>query len=204
MVNEMMEPEQGSGKTPRRWGFWKFVIVFILIIIGALFVAEASVWYSQWHGRREVDKMAESLRQLEGEQRAAEMADTYGGRTPQETLQMYIEAVEKGDYELASKYFTVWGQKKELENLKESPRENIEEFIKTLNKLELDDKEAGIREMYENDVRLYNIEEPFDDYRQRIGKIYEGEETMSTKVEGYVFSVSFKLYPSGVWKILEM
>jgi hypothetical protein len=33
------------------------------------------------------------------------MADTYGGKTPQETLRLYIEAVEKGDYELASKYF---------------------------------------------------------------------------------------------------
>ncbi|MDP3729329.1 MAG: hypothetical protein Q8R26_01045, partial [bacterium] len=32
-------------------------------------------------------------------------ADTYGGKSPQETLDMFIAALEKGDIELASKYF---------------------------------------------------------------------------------------------------
>ncbi len=31
--------------------------------------------------------------------------DTYGGKTPEETLQMLIEALRKEDIELASKYF---------------------------------------------------------------------------------------------------
>ena len=31
--------------------------------------------------------------------------DTYGGKTPEETLQMFIEALKKEDIELASKYF---------------------------------------------------------------------------------------------------
>ncbi|MBU4348466.1 hypothetical protein KJ671_03155 [Patescibacteria group bacterium] len=31
--------------------------------------------------------------------------DTYGGQTPQETLDLFVEALEKGDMELASKYF---------------------------------------------------------------------------------------------------
>lgn len=31
--------------------------------------------------------------------------DTYGGKTPQETLDMFIDALKKGDIELASKYF---------------------------------------------------------------------------------------------------
>lgn len=36
---------------------------------------------------------------------AAMQADTYGGKTPEETLQMFITALEKGDVDLASKYF---------------------------------------------------------------------------------------------------
>jgi len=32
-------------------------------------------------------------------------ADTYGGKTPQETLDMFVDALRKGDIDLASKYF---------------------------------------------------------------------------------------------------
>lgn len=32
-------------------------------------------------------------------------ADTYGGKTPQETLDMFVDALRKEDIELASKYF---------------------------------------------------------------------------------------------------
>lgn len=32
-------------------------------------------------------------------------ADTYGGKTPQETLDLFVDALRKGDVELASKYF---------------------------------------------------------------------------------------------------
>jgi hypothetical protein len=32
-------------------------------------------------------------------------ADTYGGKTPQETLDMFVSALRAGDVELASKYF---------------------------------------------------------------------------------------------------
>ncbi len=33
--------------------------------------------------------------------------DPYGGSTPEETLQLFIDALKKGDVELASKYFVV-------------------------------------------------------------------------------------------------
>ena len=36
---------------------------------------------------------------------AAMTADTYGGKTPQETLDMFVDALRKEDIELASKYF---------------------------------------------------------------------------------------------------
>jgi len=43
--------------------------------------------------------------------------DTYGGATPEETLQLFIDALKKGDVELAAKYFIPEKQKEEEENL---------------------------------------------------------------------------------------
>jgi len=37
----------------------------------------------------------------------AEKADIYGGETPEETWSMFLEALKKEDFELASKYFVV-------------------------------------------------------------------------------------------------
>ena len=39
------------------------------------------------------------------EKRYAE--DTYGGATPEETLRLFVDALKKGDIELASRYFVV-------------------------------------------------------------------------------------------------
>lgn len=44
--------------------------------------------------------------------------DTYGGSTPEETLSLFIDALKKGDVELASKYFEVKKQDEKLTDLK--------------------------------------------------------------------------------------
>ena len=44
--------------------------------------------------------------------------DTYGGDTPEETLELFIKALKAGDVELASKYFRLEDQEKELGELK--------------------------------------------------------------------------------------
>lgn len=46
-------------------------------------------------------------------------ADTYGGKTPEETWALYVEAVKKRDIELASKYYDVNHQQKEKEYLQQ-------------------------------------------------------------------------------------
>jgi len=48
--------------------------------------------------------------------------DTYGGKTPEETLALFIDALKRGDTDLASKYFVIdkqdeWrGRLKEIKN----------------------------------------------------------------------------------------
>ena len=84
---------------------------------------------------------------------------------------MYIEAVEKGDYELASKYFILDYQDKELKSLKSSPPENIRNVLNLLNQTILN------KGSYSWDGKEFGIREPL--------------------------SADFKLYPSGIWKIVE-
>jgi hypothetical protein len=47
---------------------------------------------------------------------AAMTADTYGGKTPQETLDMFIDALRKDNTELASKYFALETNENDAEN----------------------------------------------------------------------------------------
>ena len=83
-------------------GFLGVIVVVFVLYVGGVWAVRA---YQQWQGEKAVQKTVENLKKFEAEDYAKAMADTYGGKTPQETLQMYISAVEKGDYELASKYF---------------------------------------------------------------------------------------------------
>src|SRR3989337_2696826 len=97
----------------------RFFIAFLAMIGTAFFLFFAWKIYL-WKSGKEPDLIAEAVRQAEQKDYAIAMADTYGGKTPQETLQMYIDAVEKGDYELAGKNFFGEKQGKELKNLKNS------------------------------------------------------------------------------------
>ncbi len=72
--------------------------------------------------------------------------DPYGGDTPEETLGLFIDALKKGDTDLASKYFVVGEREKWREYLnKEKGKGNIDQIITEAEKLELsreDEREA--------------------------------------------------------------
>lgn len=121
-MDEQQLPREG--KKPKR-RLLKFVGAFlVLIILGYAGLVGAGA-YEQWKGEKAIQDLAESLERDREMAYQARLRDTYGGTTPQETLQMYIDAVEKGDYELASKYFIIEGQQQELDSLRNSPAENV-------------------------------------------------------------------------------
>lgn len=78
---------------------------FVGIFVIAIGILWGIYYYRQWQGERAVAALDKYLQEQTDTAMRAAMADTYGGSTPQETLQLYIDAVEKGDYEMASKYF---------------------------------------------------------------------------------------------------
>lgn len=61
-----------------------------------------------------------------------QLNDKIGGNTPEETVDLFIEALKKGDYELASKYFVIDEQEKWRKSFENPNKENIDNWIKEL------------------------------------------------------------------------
>ena len=100
------------------------VLVFLLLVIGDT--------ARDWWEMRKLDKVVENIEEFEKEELARMMADTVGGSTPQETLQMYIEAVEVGDFELASMYFVEDEREKELKSFGGVSKEDLDNYVELL------------------------------------------------------------------------
>ncbi len=85
----------------------KFALGFLGIIIvtaGGFFVWDKYFSPSAKYNRQ-LQRQSEAYMQWEERHKQAMKEDTYGGKTPEETLQMFIDALKKEDVELASKYF---------------------------------------------------------------------------------------------------
>ncbi|MEK7479448.1 MAG: hypothetical protein AAB634_02875 [Patescibacteria group bacterium] len=108
--------------------------IFFLVLLILFLAPKAASWYEGWKDVQ-FQKKVEGVRK---EMYDTAMADTYGGKTPQETLQMYIEAVEKGDYELASKYFVEKKRSEELKSFEKSPKENLDNMVSLLKNAQFD------------------------------------------------------------------
>jgi len=122
--SEFLNKKKISRRRRRKFLFIILIIVFLNIVF---FFAVAR--YEQYLGEKRVDELAKALEDWRQDKYARALADTYGGDTPQETLQMYIDAVEKGDYELASKYFIESKREKELKSFEGASQENLQKYI---------------------------------------------------------------------------
>lgn len=170
MEEQIQKTEEVSKKARIRYKK-TITAVAVIVVLSSAFIGWGT--YKQWQMRRGVEKFAQMLKQLEQEDYQRAMADTYGGKTPQETLQMYIDAVEKGDFELASKYFIGEKQEKELVRLQEAKQKNNIDFL--LNYLIQTKESQGY---FSTNRDIYTIEKP-------------------------IF-IEFRLYPSGIWKLMEI
>ncbi len=153
----------------------KFFIWFVAIIIAV--VAVVFFWdnISLSLRQKRVERLAEEFKKIEREDYERAMADTYGGKTPQETLQMYIDAVEKGDYELASKYFVLDKQEAELQSFRGASNVSIEQVQKYISELR---NALGLGGKYSSDGSYFS---------------FDGD-----------ILISLIKYPNGIWKILEI
>jgi hypothetical protein len=96
-----------------RFFLWAFVALFSYTVY-------ALIWNE--YGRLRINLLEYSIRKAEETARDLRAKDTYGGKTPQETYEMYLDALKKGDIELASRYYVRKYQesgRKSLQRLKE-------------------------------------------------------------------------------------
>ena len=156
--------------------YWKFVLAFIGVIIAVFLLYIIGFWiaktYQDWRHRKNLDNLVEAMKQAEADDYARAMADTYGSTTPQGTLKMYIDAVQKGDYELASKYFIGDYQQRELESLRAATKEDLSHILKLLK------EDLSSPGSFSTDKKGFLIEKPL--------------------------IADFKIYPNGIWKIIEI
>ncbi len=94
--------------------------------------------YQKWQIQRQGQKFLEDYLRPYKE-------DTYGGKTPEETWSMFLDALKKEDIDLAVKYFEVTRQEKTQQWLREVKEKNLlGDMIKDLTVSNLDKvKEYG-------------------------------------------------------------
>lgn len=111
---------ENNNQAPRDSGARNRKLIWAGIILAALILAvigwqywqyTQSVYYQQMKAVKEIEKMARE-------------SDKWGGKTPEETVRLFTEAVKKGDFELASKYGNTELIKPKLEQIKNNDKLN--------------------------------------------------------------------------------
>jgi len=113
------------------WAIAAIVILFLAITLLGFFAPRIEKYLAE----REEQRFIVQYEKLQQEIEEAYKNDTYGGKTPEETFDMFLDALKKGDIELASKYYELSVQPKALENLKKRVIDNTldkkNEFFRT-------------------------------------------------------------------------
>ncbi len=160
---------------------WKFLIAFAAIIL--LVLAGYWIWDNQLsletkesdEPKATYEEAIEYQKQLEEAMRA----DTSGGKTPEETLRLFIEALRKENVDLAFQYFVL------EENGERDPKWR-EGLIKT--------RDAG---------KLQEVADLLSKAKPEEGRVSENDFKLSIRegreLKAYI-NLQFNQY-SGVWKI---
>lgn len=100
---------QDENKNPdgERDNFVRFIGVFLVIMIttGGGFYIWSNYFSEMGRARRMAQEQTRTYEKAEAAYIKAMTEDTHGGKNPQETLDMFVDALKKGDVDLASKYF---------------------------------------------------------------------------------------------------
>ena len=126
--------------------FWKFTAGFAAIICLGLLVLYVVNYYEQKNSTEyQAQQMLDELQRQYQE-------DTYGGDTPEQTLQLFIQALKAGDTDLAAKYFVIEKQKEWQNTLRNSQTTgNLDKFVSYL---EIANGEGNGKEIFSGAYQL--------------------------------------------------
>ena len=133
--NENSAPKAPNGEPKQNWRKNK-KLIWAGIILAALILAVLGWQYWQYTHSVYYQQM-KAVKMIEAQQKES---DKWGGKTPEETVRLFTEAVKKGDFDLASKYGNRELIMPVLEKMKAEGK--ISDLIKWL--------EAGEIDMFDN------------------------------------------------------
>lgn len=103
------------------------ISIFLLIAVVGYFAGDITKYYL------DVRKVDKSVERFQGSLEKPYKDDTYGGKTPEETWAMLLDALKKGDIDLASRYYRVGDQEKERQFLLGAKnRDNLKLYLEQL------------------------------------------------------------------------
>ena len=108
------------------------VIILIILVVGAYFLFFQKNDEFVVRDKDSFTSQQDVLDYFE-QYKQAQSKDIYGGKTPEETLGLFVDALKNGDVDLASKYFVLSKQeeiKEDLGMIKQ--RDNFEKFLPIL------------------------------------------------------------------------
>lgn len=114
-------------KVLKRLGILFGLFVLFVLIFGVL-LEPAKRKLGQWQEKKMIQEAEKQQKEIEQMYKN----DTIGGKTPEETFDMFLDALKKGNIDLASKYYELSVQPKAFAGLKEELQKegNLEKSIK--------------------------------------------------------------------------
>ena len=121
--------------------------------------------------------------------------DKYGGKTPEETYDMFLDALRKGDTTLASKYFEIEDKEGWKKTFEEYKNQNI--LINFVKEVETIKSKWQASQQSDLDLKEYTYTFELEQGKQ---VDFNGEK-INLNAGTYRNSITFQRYLSGVWKI---
>jgi len=135
-----------------------FIIFVVFLILGLITIW--STWYfsAEIQQARQYKKDAEILDKKIQEKAKEYAADTYGGETPEETYEMFLQALKMEDIDLASKYFILDKQEEYKQFFTDIKNNNKwDEMIEDL--FNPENQKGEMKEDNTYIIRVYNVED---------------------------------------------
>lgn len=117
--NKEVKSEEKSGLSVLKKILIGVVVVTVFILGAAYWIGTNEEYVTKKIEDWRAERYEKALKKRSDEMRARYAADTDGGKTPEETLDLFIMALKAGDIEKASKYYVLEKQEEELRHLKE-------------------------------------------------------------------------------------
>ncbi len=161
----------------------RFVAGFVIIVV----LAFGSIYYLNYYNSPE----RKALRYYADlERQYAE--DTYGGKTPEETLQLFVDALKAGDIDLASKYFLPDEREKWLQKFQSTKEKNgFADLIRLI--------EGAKAKSVDNNSAVFSYK-----IESSGGGISVGGKEFNIPSGVYTQTINFSKNGNGVWKIIDM